>query len=165
MTAIPFHHIRLIRQKISRNVVLIYFHKRIGTFPMAGNKIDSAFQHHAHGFQRRETDRAGAAGLKDPSGRLGADAWNSQQCLVVRPGDLYRKLLQMSQCPVALRIQVGIEKRTLFREKFLCLETIKTEKKVSLVQTVFPPQRWSQAGLGHGGILIHIDKGRVKYSF
>ena len=85
MTAIPFHHIRLIRQKISRNVVLIYFHKRIGTFPMAGNKIDSAFQHHAHGFQRRETDRAGAAGLKDPSGRLGADAWNSQQCLVVRP--------------------------------------------------------------------------------
>lgn len=52
---------------------------------MAGNKIDSAFQHHAHGFQRRETDRAGAAGLKDPSGRLGADAWNSQQCLVVRP--------------------------------------------------------------------------------
>ena len=64
-------------------------------------------------------------GLTDASGADNSDSWNSEKHFVRTPVDLHRKLIQISERPVALRIQSDIKRIMGFTEKLVCAESIK----------------------------------------
>ena len=80
-------------------------------------------------------------GLTDASGADNSDSWNSEKHFVRTPVDLHRKLIQISERPVALRIQSDIKRIMGFTEKLVCAESIKPQQPVRLIQPVFPQQR------------------------
>jgi len=67
--------------------------------------------------------------------------------------------------PVALWVQIGVEVGVVPVQKFLCLELVKAEQPVCLIEPMLPQQRRLGVQRGQAGVLGHRDVGGVKHPF
>ena len=84
--------------------------------------------------------------------------------MVVGPVNLYRKLFQMVDRPVAFGIEKGVKIRVFLCEQFPGLEPVESHEPVGLIQAVFPEQRRTLWDHRQSGIVVDIHKSGIEYS-
>ena len=67
--------------------------------------------------------------------------------------------------PVALGVQIGVEVGVVTVQKLLCLELVKAEQPVCLIEPMLPQQRRLGIQRRQAGVLGHRDVGGVKHPF
>ena len=131
----------------------------------AGDEVLRPLEHHAHALELVQTQRRLLAGAPDAPGAFGADARHPQQHFKGRTVHIHREQPVVLHRPVAFGVQIGVEVGVVPVQKFLCLELVKAEQPVCLIEPMLPQQRRLGVQRGQAGVLGHRDVGGVKHPF
>lgn len=130
--------------------------------PIAGDEELGAFQDDVHLLEHLKGYAAVASGGEDLSDSGGTDAGDSQQDFGGGAVDLYGKLVQVMDGPVALRIQLGVEEGLVFGEEFFCHESVVAHEPVCLVESMLSEEGNGGAELREGSVFVEGDVAGVE---
>ena len=102
-------------------------------FALAGYKILGTFEHHAEFFEIFKAQRRNTPSRQNSLNTAHADARYSKQFFLCCAVYFEREQLHVIERPVAFRVYIGVQKRMLFIEQFICVEAVKAQKPVGLI--------------------------------
>ncbi len=130
---------------------------------LAGDEILCPLEHHAHALQLVQPKAGKLARVPDAPGAFGADARHTQQHFKRRAVHIYRKKPVVLHGPVAFWVEVGVEALVGFIQNFVCLELVKPQQPISLIQPVLPQKRGFGVQRRQAGVLGYRDVGGVEH--